>query len=230
MSETYDQIKSMVVGFALRPGDRLNESALSKDLGVSRTPLREALNRLVAEGLIDARPGEGFFCRRLDAEGVHDLYDLREVLEVAAVERACERASDADLKELADWLSAKGLKVAGLTVAEACERDEAFHVKIAELSGNPLLVAQLKALNEKIRYLRWVQLDEGRLKTTKAGHRNVMSALLARDVTGATIAMRDHISLRMDQINDAVSKGISNIYLDRTDALTGHILSSEDAA
>lgn len=59
MSETYDQIKSMVVGFALRPGDRLNESALSKDLGVSRTPLREAFNRLVAEGLIDARPGKG---------------------------------------------------------------------------------------------------------------------------------------------------------------------------
>jgi len=230
MSETYDQIKSMVVGFALRPGDRLNESALSKDLGVSRTPLREALNRLVAEGLIDARPGEGFFCRKLDANGVHDLYDLREALEIAAVERACQRASETNLEALAEWLKAEGLEVAGLTVAEACERDEAFHVKIAELSGNPLLVAQLKALNEKIRYLRWVQLDEDKLKSTKAGHRQVMRALLARDTQAAADAMRDHISRRMDQINDAVSKGISNIYMDRTDALTGRILTSEDAA
>eukprot|EP00903_Cladosiphon_okamuranus_P002012 g2010.t1 len=230
MSETYDQIKSMVVGFALRPGDRLNESALSKDLGVSRTPLREALNRLVAEGLIDARPGEGFFCRKLDADGVHDLYDLREALEIATVERACQRASDEDLSSLQDWLLAEGLDVAGLTVAEACARDEAFHVKIAELSGNPLLVAQLQALNEKIRYLRWVQLDADKLKSTKAGHREVMNALLARDAKTAASAMRDHISRRMDQINDAVSKGISNIFMDRTDALTGRILSAEDAA
>lgn len=230
MSETYDQIKSMVVGFALRPGDRLNESALSKDLGVSRTPLREALNRLVAEGLIDARPGEGFFCRKLDADGVHDLYDLREALEIAAVERACQRASDEALSGLQDWLLAEGLDVAGLTVAEACARDEAFHVKIAELSGNRLLVAQLQALNEKIRYLRWVQLDADKLKSTKAGHREVMSALLARDAETAASAMRDHISRRMDQINDAVSKGISNIFMDRTDALTGRILSAEDAA
>lgn len=230
MSETYDQIKSMVVGFHLRPGDRLNESALSKDLGVSRTPLREALNRLVAEGLIDARPGEGFFCRKFTAENVHDLYDLREAIEVATVARACERAGDGELTALADWLAAEGLDVAGLTVAEACARDEAFHVKIADMSGNPLLVAQLKSINEKIRYLRWVQLDETRLKSTKAGHREVMQALLDRDIDAATTAMREHIARRMDQINDAVSKGISNIYMDQTDALTGRVLTSEDAA
>lgn len=230
MSETYDRIKSMVVGFVLRPGERLNESALSKQLGVSRTPLREALNRLVAEGFIEARPGEGFFGRKLDAEGVHDLYDLREALEVAAVERACRRAGDDDLATLNDWLEAEGMDVTGLTVAEACARDEGFHVKIAELSGNPLLAASLKGVNEKIRYLRWVQMDEDRLKSTKAGHREVMQALMARDASAAAAAMREHIARRMDQINDAVSKGIANIYMDQTDALTGRILKSEDAA
>ncbi|OJJ10743.1 transcriptional regulator [Alphaproteobacteria bacterium AO1-B] len=230
MSKIYDHIKSMVVGFALRPGDRLNESSLSKDLGVSRTPLREALNRLVAEGLIDVRPGEGFFCRKLDPEGVYHLYDLREALEVAAVERACARASNDELTSLSDWLDAEGMDVAGLTVAEACARDEAFHIGIAKLSGNPLLVAQLEALNEKIRYLRWVQMDENRLKSTKNGHRQVMEALINRDGSAATCSIREHIFKRMDQINDAVSKGISNIFMDQTDALTGRILKSEDAA
>lgn len=229
MSEVYFQIKEMVVGFNLRPGDRLNESALSKELGVSRTPLREALNRLVAEGLIEARAGEGFFCRKLDVQGVSDLYDLREVLEVAAVERACDRASDESLAELANWLTAKGLDIHGLTVAQACQRDEFFHLKIAELSGNPLLVAQLTSVNEKIRFLRWVQLDDARLKSTKDGHRKVMQALLARDKAAAVLAMRNHISRRLDQLTDAVSKGISNIYLDQTDALTGRILSEEGA-
>ncbi|WP_415715875.1 GntR family transcriptional regulator [Roseibium sp.] len=230
MNDIYDRMKSMVVGFALRPGDRLNESALSKQLGVSRTPLREVLNRLVAEGHVEARPGEGFFCRKLDAQGVHDLYDLREILELAAVGRACRNASDEDLKALENWLVAEGLDVTGLTVAEACERDETFHVRIAELSGNPLLVAKLKDVNEKIRYLRWVQMDESRLKPSKDGHRRVMQSLLARDEDAAVKAMRDHITRRFDQINDAVSKGISNIFMDQTDALTGRILKSEDAA
>lgn len=230
MSEIYFQIKSMVVGFRLRPGDRLNESVLSRELGVSRTPLREALNRLVAEGLIEARPGEGFYCRKLDTEGVYALYDLREALEVATVERACKRASEESLAALATWLAEMGMDVSGLTVAEACERDEAFHVKIAELSGNPLLVAELKALNEKIRYLRWVQLDEARLKSTKDGHKKVMQALLARDSEAAINAMRDHISRRLDQVKEAVSKGISSIYMDQTDALTGRVLNSQDVA
>lgn len=230
MNDTYDRIKQMLVGFSLRPGDRLNESALSKDLGVSRTPLREALNRLVAEGFIETRPGEGFFCRRLDAQNIRDLYDLREVLECATVDRACRVASDEDLAALDDWLTAKGLDVTGLTVAEACERDEAFHLKIAELSGNPLLVDALKSVNEKIRYLRWVQLDQNQLKSTKNGHRLVMKSLKEREAEAASRAMRDHISRRMDQIEDAVSKGISNIYLDQTDALTGRVLGAEDAA
>ena len=84
VDDIYDQVKAMAVSFRLRPGDRLNEVALSRDLGVSRTPLREALNRLVAERLFDFRPGQGFFCRPLDAQSVFDLFELRQIIESAA--------------------------------------------------------------------------------------------------------------------------------------------------
>lgn len=228
MSEVYEQLKSMTVGFAFRPSDRLNEGALARDLGVSRTPLREALNRLVAEGLIDARPGEGFFCRGLTPETVFHLYDLREALELAAVTRACARASDAALSDLADWLTAEGLDVTGLTVGEACARDEEFHMRIAGLAENPVLSAQLGRINEQIRYLRWVQLDPARLKSSKDGHRRVMQALLDRDADAATTAMQAHISRRLDQITDAVSKGISHIYMDRTAELTEAVIKGTD--
>ena len=77
VDDIYEQVKAMAVSFRLRPGDRLNEVALSKELGVSRTPLREALNRLVAERLFDFRPGQGFFCRPLDAQSVFDLFELK---------------------------------------------------------------------------------------------------------------------------------------------------------
>ena len=100
--DLYQALKQKAVDFSIRPGDRLNEGALAKELGVSRTPLREALNRLVAEQLLEFRPGAGFFCRALDAKSIFDLYELRAFIEAAAIRTACQRASDADLAALKD--------------------------------------------------------------------------------------------------------------------------------
>ena len=77
VDKIYDRLKAMAVGFEIKPAERLNEVALSKALGVSRTPLREALNRLVAENLFDFRPGSGFFCRVLDPQSIFDLFELQ---------------------------------------------------------------------------------------------------------------------------------------------------------
>ena len=68
VEDIYGRLKAMVVGFGIRPGERLNEVALSRELGASRTPLREALNRLMAERLVEFRPGAGFFCRALEPQ------------------------------------------------------------------------------------------------------------------------------------------------------------------
>ena len=154
VDDIYDQVKAMAVSFRLRPGDRLNEVALSRDLGVSRTPLREALNRLVAERLFDFRPGQGFFCRSLDAQSVFDLFELRQIIESAAARSACARATDEDLQMLRDELYETGIDITGLTIEEAVTRDEAFHLGIAKLSGNMELLQTLTRINERIRYIR----------------------------------------------------------------------------
>ena len=132
----YSRLKSKVVGFDIRPGERLNEVALARELGVSRTPLREALNRLVAERLVEFRPGAGFFCRMLEPQAIFDLYEMRQVLEVTAVRLAVVRASDEELIALRDEFRQRGQDVTGLTIAQAAERDEAFHIGIARASGN----------------------------------------------------------------------------------------------
>jgi DNA-binding GntR family transcriptional regulator len=98
VADTYGRLKARVVGFGIRPGERLNEVALAREIGVSRTPLREALNQLVAERLIDFRPGTGFVCRPLEPKTIFDLYELRQVIEVTAVRLAIMRASDEDLR------------------------------------------------------------------------------------------------------------------------------------
>ncbi len=224
VDDIYDQVKAMAVSFRLRPGDRLNEVALSKDLGVSRTPLREALNRLVAERLFDFRPGQGFFCRPLDAKSVFDLFELRQIIEVAAVRTACEKATDEELQTLHDELHATGLDISGLTVQEAVNRDEAFHLGIARLSGNAELLQMLTRINERIRYIRWISMSLDRLQRSKGEHKQVMQALLARDADEAARVLGNHISKRMDQVQDTVRHGISNIYMEGSEDISTQII------
>ena len=81
VDRVYEQLKAMAVSYEFKPGERLNEGELAKRLGVSRTPLREALNRLNTEGFLRFTPGKGFFCRELDAHEIFDLYELRKSIE-----------------------------------------------------------------------------------------------------------------------------------------------------
>lgn len=223
VEQIYDQLKQMAVAFRFRPGDRLNEGALARELGVSRTPLREALNRLVAEKMIDFRPGTGFFCRTLDAKTIFDLYELRGILEVSAVHLACERASDAEISTLRDALHATGIEVGGLTIAAACARDEAFHIGIARLSGNEILLAQLEGINERTRYIRWIRMSLGKVRKSKGEHKKIMQAMMKRNPELAGELLQRHIAKRMDQITEAVREGISSIYMDAPDVLSNRV-------
>lgn len=224
VDDIYDQVKAMAVSFRLRPGDRLNEVALSRELGVSRTPLREALNRLVAERLFDFRPGQGFFCRSLDAQSVFDLFELRKIIEKAAVRAACEKATDEELLALNTELYASGIDISGLTVEEAVGRDEAFHLEIARLSGNAELLHTLTRINERIRYIRWISMSLERVQRSKEEHKRVMRALIDRDADEASGVLGAHIAKRMDQVQDTVRHGISSIYMEGSDEISTRIL------
>ena len=219
----YSRLKSKVVGFDIRPGERLNEVALARELGVSRTPLREALNRLVAERLVEFRPGAGFFCRMLEPQAIFDLYEMRQVLEVTAVRLAVVRASDEELTALRDEFRQRGQDVSGLTIAQAAERDEAFHIGIAKASGNAAIVEALEQINDRIRFIRWVRMA-ARVGPSKAEHRDIIEAMVARRDDRAADAMSAHIGRRMDQVIDAVKEGISNIYMAGSQELLSRVL------
>jgi len=208
----YVKLKAMAVDFRIRPGERINEVVLARELDASRTPLREALNRLVAERLIDFQPGRGFFCRPLDPERIYDLYEMRQIIEEAAVGLATERASDDAIRTLKDDLYRDGLAYQGRTVREVTAFDEAFHIGIAELAGNAELVRQLRNINERIRFIRWIDMAS-KVRQTKGEHRAIMDAIEARAADRAVEVMRSHIRKRMDQIVASVKEGFSNIYM-----------------
>lgn len=227
MEALYSELKKMAVNFRIRPGERINEAELAKKLNASRTPLREALNRLVAEQLISSQPGKGFFCRELDVRTIYELYELRATLEEAAIRRACERATDDEIERLKNGEYAAGLAHEGLTIGETTAADEAFHLAVARLGKNDEAANLLNLINERIRFIRWIDMSK-RVKQTKSEHRLIMEALEARDIERAGELMRNHIFRRMDQIVTVVREGYSSIYVAGPDELFSRRFSEGD--
>lgn len=209
----YEQLKAMAVTYQLRPGERLAELDLAKRLKVSRTPIREALNRLVTEGFLTFTPNRGFQCRPLDAKEIFDLYEVRRSLEATAARLAVERASDDELDDLARFLERSRGVPEKTTVMELVRLDEEFHERIAVLSRNAELLRILQNINARIRFCRWIDMENGRRSATQSEHAGVLSALKARDERKCADAMNSHISRRLDQIVDVIREGYARIYM-----------------
>lgn len=213
----YERIKTMAMTFAIHPGERVNEVELSKALNVSRTPLREALNRLMVEGFLTRAPNRGFSGRALDAKQVYDLYELRLAIEKATVRSACERATGDELAELERFVKASKDRPEDTEAASLLALDEQFHERIAELTRNPEMVRTLRSINARIHYVRWIDMREGQRKHTQQEHLQIVRALRDRDPEQAANLIDGHISMRLDQIVDVIRVGIAEIYM-RPDA------------
>eukprot|EP00456_Euglypha_rotunda_P069493 TRINITY_DN61192_c0_g1_i2.p3 TRINITY_DN61192_c0_g1~~TRINITY_DN61192_c0_g1_i2.p3 ORF type:complete len:142 (+),score=34.61 TRINITY_DN61192_c0_g1_i2:1-426(+) len=98
--EVYSQLKSLILGFEIYPGSRVTETELAERFGVSRTPVREALQRLQLEGYLSVRPKQGCFIREIDIEEIDEHYQVRIALEMCALEVACIHMPDKAIREL----------------------------------------------------------------------------------------------------------------------------------
>ena len=208
----YRSVKDMAILFEFKPGERINEVELAQRLGASRTPLREALNRLVAEGFLVLKQDRGFFCRDLKPREMFELYQFRAVLEVAAIRLACEQATEQEVAELAHFLNETGPQVDGRSSQELVALDEYFHEKIMALSRNMEMSRTLENINGRIKYFRWVDMDSKR-EGTQHEHRAIIQALMARDADLAAHRMEAHITRRLEQITAAIKESYSRIYL-----------------
>ncbi|MCP5370954.1 MAG: GntR family transcriptional regulator [Hyphomicrobiales bacterium] len=210
----YAAVKDMAIAFAFKPGERINEVELARRLGASRTPLREGLNRLVAEGFLTFERGRGFFCREFKAREIFELYQLRTVIEVAAVRLACEQAGEAEVEALADFLDRTGPESGGRSSEELVALDEHFHEGIMALTRNAEMAKVLANVNARIKFFRWIDMDTKR-RQTQNEHRAILDALRARDADLAAGLVQDHIGRRLDQITAAIKEGYSRIYMTR---------------
>lgn len=175
----------------LSPGARLRETDLAERLGISRTPVREAIRQLEADGLVVHLPRQGATIRSLDHAEVVELYEMRAVLEGTAARLAARAASDIELAELADLNAELAAAPAG---PHAREANRVFHRTLIEAARNRFLIKAMSALQKTLLILGPTTLsDPGRAGTAVDEHAAVLKALVARDGAGAEAAMRFHV-------------------------------------
>jgi DNA-binding GntR family transcriptional regulator len=213
VDRVYDELRAMAIKYALRPGERLNEIELSKRLGVSRTPLREALNRLSTEGFLRFIPGRGFYCRELNPKEIFDLFELRKAIEISGIRLAVHRAKSEQLEALEQFLGETGPEAGDRTTEQLVRLDETFHEKLMEMSGNAEMLHVLCNVNARIRFVRWIDMDPAKRPLTQKEHRAVLAALRQKDEQEAIGILERHITRRLDQITSAIRMGIAQIYM-----------------
>ncbi len=209
----YDALLSMLMDHVIEPGTRISIDGLARDLQVSPTPVREALARLEAEGLVAKRSLEGYTAAPLlDARGFAELFEMRLLLEPAAAFRAAARITTEVLSEL-DRLVAEARAFVNSAEAgrdrfvdyrEFAANDTHFHALITEAAGNRLLADAVLRLRTHRHTFR-LYFTQGIAASTPDEHQAIVQALAARDGEAAADAIRAHIEASRDRLSSAFS-------------------------
>ena len=194
-TRVYNQIKHLILCNEIMPGQKLNHQQLSERLGVSRTPVREALTRLVQEGYVSFLPNRGFTCKEIRMQEAGELYELREALEAFAVEKAIESLTDNALNQLKNEMHSYGRDVENRFTRERLVYDQDVHLAIAQMSGNESLKNTLSHVFERIVLKRRTDgiYDFARGTAAHQEHLRLLAAIERRDATAAVAIVRRHI-------------------------------------
>jgi DNA-binding GntR family transcriptional regulator len=189
----YQQVKADIFDFRLPPGARFSENEIAARSAVSRTPVREALMRLAREGYLQVHAKSGWSVSPLDFDQFDHLYDLRIVLELAAVQKLCAGEPSALLDGLrAIWLVRPNKRLTDS--AKVAQLDEDFHASLVATAGNPELARVHHDITERIRILRRLDFTHPeRIIYTYREHAEVLRAVLARNAERAAALLRAHI-------------------------------------
>jgi len=188
----YAKLRQDIMDGRLAPGDRMREQVISESLDMSRTPVREALSRLQADGLLAMQGRSGLAVAELDDAGVIELYETREALEGTAAHLAALHANPRDIAVLQAALAAEAA-IAEDPVQQQ-RQNRAFHAAILAASHNRFLAKSLLALHDALALLGPTTLSvDGRRTKAQQEHRRIFDAIVARDSNRAEAEMRAHV-------------------------------------
>ncbi|HEY7326566.1 MAG TPA: GntR family transcriptional regulator [Gemmataceae bacterium] len=194
--QAYEHLLFMIWRSELPPGCWLREAELSAQLGISRTPVREALRRLATRGLVDLKPHYGIRLRRLTPGDVHHVFQMRLLLEGYAVKLACTRVTAGDLAHLAALAPRLKEQKSDDFAVRCMHFGRELHALAAERSGNPILCQEIQRLHDLTHLASNLKTPESltsfRMNALQE-HLRILAALKARDPKASRQAMRDHL-------------------------------------
>lgn len=189
--DTYERILSDIRTGLLTPGDRITETEIAARLGISRTPVREAMRQLESDGLITHTPRAGTTIRQLDYSEVSELYEMRAVLESTAARFAARAASDVEVEELA---SVHQRMCQATDTHQIYQLNQQFHRCLLDASRNRFLLSAAQSIEKTLLILGPSTLNESeRPAQANDEHAKVVGAIKTRDPALAETAMREHI-------------------------------------
>ena len=192
--KTYKAIKQAIISYEVKPGEPLAEEQLATKLGVSRTPVREALKELRKEGLVKMIYRKGAFVAEVLSKDVEEIFLLREILECAAVKIAIPRLKEEDLIEMESLFNSISKDIEMKNYKNIFNADIKLHSLIVDTAGNRRLSKFLNILNGQVRRMRVLSATApGRLNESLQEHKDILEALKKRDIDLAEQRLRKHI-------------------------------------
>lgn len=191
----YIKLRAMIDNLELFPGSRITETEIANLLSVSRTPIREAMQRLQLEGQVDVIPKQGCFIRNIDIDLINKFYDVRVTLENQTVELACELMSEKLLDKMMTEWSPENLKYDYTHhIKTIRNQEESFHLNIAVGSGNQILGRYLEDVHQNIRVVRWLGFpDMDSIRDTYEEHFELCQIIRSGNKRLARSLMKKHI-------------------------------------
>lgn len=192
--QIYPIIRALLLTGAIRPGEVIDEKAIAAQLNVSRTPVREAVKRLVDEHLVDVIAQSATRAARIDAKAIEESYLIRRALEMESAAQAAAHMSQEHADRLADILMLHARAVERRQFVEAIACDDEFHRAITGISNLPRLWSAIEISKAQLDRCRYLMVPrDGQAEATLEQHREIIRALNSRDPAKAAAAMKAHL-------------------------------------
>ncbi len=193
--EVADQLRNRIFAHALAPGAWIDEQSLAKEFGISRTPMREAIKVLAAEGLITMKLRRGAYVTEVNRGDLEQIFTVLSLLEGEAAKQAAIKAKESDLNALDDLHLRLEKAAADRNLDLFFEINVRFHERIIAIAANPWMTSVIDDLRKVLKLQRKDSLSRsGRLQQSLSEHREILKALLKRDPVAAEQAMRTHLA------------------------------------
>lgn len=203
----FDALREAIISGHLKPGERMMEVQLAEEMGVSRTPVREAIRKLELEGFVVMIPRKGAYVAGISLKDIADVFEIRASLESLAAGLAAERITEEELEKLERALVAVSNSAEDTTLAALVEGDTGFHDIIYQASRNTRLVQIINNLQEQLQRFRTASLGmPGRMKIAIEEHKKIVEAIAERNILLAQSLALEHIENAENSMLEALRK------------------------